>query len=101
MNWKETIIDIGEIKEGATTVVNFEFTGECIPEEVKVKKSCGCISARWDKNFKKLSVSYAAGKIPRQVTENYQLIKKVTKMHYICNNIKIEDSLTFTGKVIK
>lgn len=79
MNWKETTIDLGEVKK--KSLISVEFIGrKLIKEIVGIRASCGCTTPIYDEDEKKLKVSFKTGVIPFHLRKQgfYLANKKIT-----------------------
>ena len=96
MNWKQRIINLGEIKAGKKITVTFVADQDLIDVDNMIS-SCGCSSPRIDKN--KIVVQYTPGAVPRHLQNVgfYTSENKVT----ITYKDRSQDILRFKAKVIK
>lgn len=99
--WENIEMNIGSIFEDDNIRTIFNFTGDCIPQDVKLHPSCGCTGATWMESTNEVHVGYNAGKIPRHLTENHMNIRKSIRITYLCNGIEYNDTLYINGIVNK
>ena len=96
MNWKQRIINLGEVKVNKKITVTFEADQDLLNVD-NIQSSCGCSSPRINKN--KVFVNYTPGSIPRHLQNVgfYMFENKIT----ITYKDRSQDILRFKAKVIK
>ena len=81
-NWKEIVIDKGEVSENKKFYIIFE--GLPNMKTVKeVRKSCRCIKAEYNEKYKDLHVKISVGEIPYHLKEQgfQEVIKFITVIY--------------------
>jgi len=75
--WKNEIIDLGNLKEGQPTTVNFEYIAS--GRFISSNSSCGCSVPNWDNEKKVLKVVFTPGAVPKHLEEKgfYETEKEI------------------------
>lgn len=79
--WKELEKNLGDLKEGSTTVVRFKLLKKISGFTIdKIETSCGCSKAKYDEKLNAIVVNFKAQKIPPHLEgqASYTAVKKVT-----------------------
>lgn len=99
-NWKEEIINLGEVIEGDSVKVRFVATRKLKIDEVLT--SCGCSTPKYDKKMAEdLVVVFKADSIPRHLESlGYYTTTKNITVFYRDKDMG-EDHLKFKAKIIK
>lgn len=99
MNWEQTTINLGEVKESSKNNLTFVATKNL--DILGIKPSCG--SCTFIRKFNpvtlKLEVVYVPGKIPPQLRSRTGL--NVRKTITVAYKDGTEEKLTFTATLIK
>lgn len=97
-NWRETKINIGEVKEG--TIINVTFNSKESLKNIKsITSSCGCSVPTYSSKTKILDVVYTPKSIPKHLVK--QGFYKATKYITIVYEDEQKDILSFTSKITK
>lgn len=98
--WKKEEIDLGNLKVGQVTNLEFEFDGPGIYKSSKV--SCGCTSATWHEPTRSLKTTYTPKPVPAHLKaegkKSYTSNKTVTLQMLEDGEVK-EHSLKFKAVV--
>lgn len=81
-NWKKTVVDLGDIEVNVKKIILFQSYKPL--EIILIKGKCGCISGKYDKKTKTLTVRYVPNPIPihlRNVGE-YSANKNLVVTYY-------------------
>ena len=82
--WKETHIDLGQVKAGERYLAEFKYQGEGGPVlnggKAATSSSCGCTQPEWDEGRNVLKVYFRPKPLPKDFLEPH---KKTTKYAYI------------------
>ena len=65
-NWREKTINAGRILESSKHSITFQGL-EGMKEITHLASSCGCTQPEFDKETRKLSVTYSAGKVSKHL----------------------------------
>lgn len=96
MNWVNTNVNLGNVKENSFHVFNFLSTKDLEIKNIIVSCS-SCTKLKGYKN-KKLTVKYTAGKIPYHLTDKKQYVSKTITITY---KDETTDVLTFNAVIRK
>jgi hypothetical protein len=100
MYWKDTIVDIGEVKENSKTYLSFTAEEET-PEIKEIVTSCGCSKVKLHraKGLLKteLHVTLKHSRLPNHLPVSQNITRTVT-LHY---KNRTFDKIVITGKIVK
>jgi len=97
-NWKEFEKNIGIVYVNRKVDIYF-YDNKELPVIKSITSSCGCSSANYDVETKRLSVNYKPGSIPTHLlNQGYYTTTKYITVTYEDDS---KDILSFTAKVYK
>lgn len=79
-HWVSYEANIGNIRIHKKVVVNFQALPG-VPKIIDFVAQCGCTKVNYDENSKKLAVTYKAGNIPKHISGNQPIAKKITVIY--------------------
>jgi hypothetical protein len=105
ITFKNTIVDLGELKKNTPGKAVFYFEGDS-KEIEQVTTSCGCTGAKFDKNF--VQATYNGGEHPGPFAKSIFVYMKDGKPMFITNDKKMKvrnpekaiHVLTIQGKIL-
>jgi len=96
MNWDKTKVDLGEVKQGKRSVIEFRAIRELDIEQLS--SSCGCSKPDYDKKNRVLRVYYNAGEVPyHRRKDGFYITEKSIDVRYRDGGM---DKLSFSVKVV-
>lgn len=96
-NWKNTNINLGEVKENISKTIVFEST-EDLEKIINLTSSCGCSTPTLEEK-RKISVKFNTGVIPVHL-HSIGFYVRTLKITITYEN-QTSDILKFTAKIIK
>ena len=100
MNWKETHVNLGTIRENTTTKFKYESLNPL--NIVQIKRGCTqCTTYKaYNPTTGILEVSFTSAYIPKQLRlkPGFQMVKKSITITYASGEV---ETLIFTAKIIK
>jgi hypothetical protein len=103
LKWIVDRKNLGDIIAKQSYHVSFHHTPNANIMDMKIKTSCGCLGARWNK-VDTVMLDYVPHKVPKHLTDKGQIYYKVTKLVYVTviyPTHEEEKTLTFEAIVHK
>lgn len=95
-NWKNEVIDLGEIIEGGT--YNIEFISLKDLNVKSVTAGCGCTIPKWNKEKKTVTARYSPGVVPHHLRKSGSM--ESTKYITVELADGTKEKLTFKSKIV-
>lgn len=95
--WNTTEFDFNIITPGTKVEANFYYEGD--KEIEKVKVSCGCTLAKFNKKEKVINAVYTAGELPKYMVEKGIIEFQVNKSVFVTYTDGEEETLKIKGTV--